>query len=132
MTAFDYIESRADADELIAEFGQSVSLRREVASGPASEPTVTPTDYATQAAILDYNARQIDGENILVTDRRALVAAGPLTLQGVTDIAAPDALLIGAALVDDEYVGGAAIPIVRVQPLNPAGVVVMYDCQLRF
>lgn len=121
MTAFDYSESRDDVDELIAEFGQVVALRRDVASGPASEPTVTPTDYATTAAILDFSARQIDGENILATDRRALVAAGPLTALGITGIAAPDSLVIG----------GVPIPIVRVQPLNPAGVVVMYDCQLR-
>jgi len=118
---FDYLESRDDADELIEEFGQTVSLRRNASSGTAWEPTLTPTDYATKAAILDYTLRQIDGENILRTDRRALVAAGPLTALGVTSIAPPDSLVVGAV----------AIPIVRAVPLAPSGVIVMYDCQIR-
>lgn len=120
--SFNYATTRALADRLLTKFGQSVSLRRIATSGTAYEPTQTPTDYATTAAILDYNARQIDGENILVTDRRALVAAGPLTTLGITSIAPPDALVVNSV----------AVPIVRVIPLAPAGTVVMYDCQLRF
>lgn len=119
---FDYIESRADADELIEEFGQAVSIRRVSSTGPAHDPTITTVDYTTFAAILDYNSRQIDGENILVTDRRALIAAGPLSALGITSIAPPDSIVIG----------GVAVPVVRVMPLNPAGTVVMFDCQLRF
>ena len=119
---FDYLESRDDADELIEDFGQSVALRRASASGDAWDPTVTTADYSTFAAVLDYSARQIDGLNILVTDRRALVAAGPLTALGITGIAPSDAIVID----------GVAVPVVRVMPLNPAGVIVMYDCQLRF
>lgn len=122
MAAFDYIESRDDADELIAEFGQVVAVRRTSTTGPAHDPTVTTADYTTLAAILDYNSRQIDGQNILVTDRRALIAAGPLAALGITSIAPPDSIVVG----------GIAVPVVRVMPLNPAGVLVMYDCQLRF
>lgn len=120
--SFDYIESRADADEMIAEFGQSVSVRRTSSTGNEWDPTVTTDDYATLAAILDYNSRQIDGTNILVTDRRAMIAAGPLTALGIASIAPPDSIVVG----------GIAVPVVRVIPLNPAGVVVMFDCQLRF
>lgn len=119
---FDYLESRDDADELIAEFGQVVAVRRTSSTGPAHDPTVSTADYTTLAAILDYNSRQIDGQNILLTDRRALIAAGPLTALGITGITPPDHLIVG----------GVAVPVVRVMPLNPAGVVVMYDCQLRF
>lgn len=119
---FDYLESRDDADGLIADFGQSVSLRRIVASGNPWEPVQTPTDYATTGAILDYTAQQRKDSDILVTDRRALVAAGPLTAFGITSIAAPDAIVVG----------GVAVPVVIAKPLNPAGVVVMFDCQLRF
>lgn len=120
--AFNYTATRATADRLLTKFGQSVSLRRTSATGTEWDPTLTPADYATTAAILDYNARQIDGENILVTDRRAMVAAGPLTALGITEIKPPDALVVV----------GVAVPIVRVVPLAPAGTVVMYDCQLRF
>lgn len=123
MTAsFDYLESRDDADELISEFGQVVSVRRTSTTGPAHDPTITTADYTTLAAVLDYNSRQIDGTNILITDRRALIAAGPLAALGITSIAPPDSIVVG----------GIAVPVVRVMPLNPAGVVVMYDCQLRF
>lgn len=121
--SFDYIESRADADELIDEFGQTVQMRKVTTSGPEWEPVESTEDFATKAAILDYNARQIDGENILLTDRRALVAAGPLAALGVTEI---------SPSVDKLVVAGVPVPIVRVMPLNPAGVVVMFDCQLRF
>jgi hypothetical protein len=120
--SFDYADARDTADELITDFGQAVSLRRTSSTGPVYDPTLTTADYATLAAILDYNSRQIDGENILVTDRRALVAAGPLTALGITSVNAPDSLVVG----------GVAVPIVRVMPLSPAGTVVMYDCQLRF
>lgn len=119
--AFDYVESRADADTLIAEFGQDVSLRHSVNSGTPWAPTQTPTDYPTKAAILDYSARQINGETVLATDRRALVAAGPLDALGVTSIAVPDRLVVA----------GVALSIVRVVTLAPAGTVVLYDCQLR-
>ena len=121
--AFDYIESRDDADELITEFGQAVSLRRTTTSGPEYDPTTTTADYATKAAIIDYSTRQIDGTRILATDRRALVAAGPLTALGITSIAAPDAIVIG----------GIAVPVVGpAKRIDPAGTVVMYDVQLRF
>lgn len=122
MAAFDYIESRDDADELIEEFGQVVAVRRTSSTGPAHDPTITTADFTTLAAILDYNSRQIDGENILLTDRRALIAAGPLTALGITSIAPPDSIVVG----------GVAVPVVRVMPLNPAGVLAMFDCQLRF
>lgn len=122
MAAFDYIESRDDADELIEEFGQIVAVRRTSSTGNEWDPTVTTADYTTLAAILDYNSRQIDGENILITDRRALIAAGPLTTLGINSIAPPDSIVVG----------GVAVPVVRVMPLNPAGVLVMFDCQLRF
>lgn len=128
--AFDYADARDTADELIEDFGQAVSLRRTTSSGTEWDPTQTVTDYATTAAILDYTAQQIansqnqagNAGNILVTDRRAFVAAGPLTAAGITEIKPPDALVIG----------GAAVPIVRATPLAPAGTVVMYECQLRF
>lgn len=122
MTAFDYVGKRGTADRLITKFGQSVSLRRVVASGNAWEPTLTPTDYVTTAAIIDYTIQQRKDSDIQANDRRALVAAGPLTALGITGIAAPDKLLVG----------GVAVPVVIAKPINPAGVVVMYDCQLRF
>lgn len=119
---YDYSRPLATADRLLTKFGQAVALRRTSSTGPSYDPTNTTADYATVAAILDYTSRQIDGENILVTDRRALVAAGPLTALGITSIAPPDSIVVG----------GVAIPVVRVVPLSPGGTVVMYECQIRY
>lgn len=117
-----YTDKRDTADRLLTSKGQAVSLRRVTETGTAWEPTQTTTDYATVAALLDYDNRQIDGENIQRGDRRALVAAGPLTALGITGISAPDSIVVG----------GVAVPVVQSKPLQPAGLVVLYDVQLRF
>lgn len=120
--AFDYAEARDDADELITEFGQAISLRRLVASGSVQEPTLTPVDYATKAVKLDFTLRQIQAGNVLDTDERWIVAAGPLTAAGVTSLATPDVIVVGTDVK----------PILVARPLAPSGVVVLYDCQIRF
>lgn len=121
-TPFDYLSSRDDADELIQEFGQAVSLVRSVTSGPAWDPgEPVKTAYPTFAARVEFTWKQLQGGDILSTDQRWLVAAGPLTALGITSIAAPDRLSIG----------GVEIPVISVDPLSPAGTVVMFDCQLR-
>lgn len=119
--AFDYLETRDDADELIEEFGQSVRLKRDTASGPDYAPVLTSAYYATKAARVDFTWRQLQDETVLATDQRWLVAAGPLDTLGITDIKPTDWLEIN----------GVAVQIVRADPVSPAGVVVMFDCQVR-
>lgn len=118
---FDYIESRADADELIAEFGGAAFLVRDVVSGPAWDPTVTPVAFATQAVRVEFTWRQLQGGDVLATDQRWLVAAGPLDAQGVRNMAPPDRI----------QVNGVEVTVVKADPLQPAGTVVMFDCQCR-
>lgn len=121
MSAFDYIESRATADSLIARFGQTVNLRRIVNSGSASEPTQTPTDYSTRAAIVAISSRLIDGENVLRGDMRGIVSMGPLNTAGVTPS------------VSDRLVAadGTVYRVIEARPISPAGVAVIYILQLR-
>lgn len=121
--AFDYLESRDDADEMIAEFGQAISLRRTATSGPAYDPTLTTTDYATKAAKIEFSRKQIATGAVLDTDERWLVAAGPLTALGVSAPARPDAILT---------TDGVVHPLLRCDPISPAGVSVLYDCWIRF
>jgi len=135
MTAFDYLASRDDADALIAEFGQVVFLRRTTAGGTGWDPTQTTTDYQTVAAILDYRGAsrvrgdgQKGGDSVLVTQRDALIAAGPLTALGITSIGPPDSLVAGVLVGGAWVASGAIMTIVRVLPTAPAGTVVMYDC----
>lgn len=118
---FDYLESRDDADELISDFGAAASVRRVVASGTVYDPDLTETDYATKAVKVDWTLKQIQGGNILATDERWLVAAGPLAALGVTSFLPGDKIVVG----------GAARTILEAKPLSPAGTVVMWDCQIR-
>lgn len=117
--AFDYLESRADADELIEEFGQSVAIRRTTNSGTPWEPTQTTADYPTKAARVEFTMKQIRTRTVLATDTRWLVAAGPL---GNVVPAVDDALVVGGVVVGK---------LVQVDPLNPAGIAVMFDCHVR-
>jgi hypothetical protein len=119
---FDYTKSLATADRLLAKFGQAVALRRVTLSGPSWDPVSTPADYVTVAAVIDYTAQQRQDASILVSDRRVLVSAGPLTALGVAAIIPGDTLVIG----------GVEVPVVISKPVNPAGVVVLYDVQCRF
>lgn len=118
---FNYIESRADADGLIDDFGTVAFVRRTVNSGTAFDPTQTTTDYATKAVRVEFTWKQIQGGSVLATDQRWLVAAGPLTALGVTSVQTPDKLVVG----------GVVLPILPTDPLNPAGTVVMFDCHIR-
>lgn len=119
MSAFDYAETKADADELIAEFGQSGYVRRPTSSGPAHNPTAgAPANHAATFAVIDYSAREVDGSRILATDKRALLAVGSLTITPATT----DLLVEADAQV---------YKIVRVGTIKPAGTVVLYDLQVR-
>lgn len=117
---FDYVESRADADELIEDFGQLAYVRRATLGGPAWEPTETTVDYPTFAARVAFTQKQIAQGNVLDNDQRWLVAAGSLV-----------AVAIEPTVPDKLIVGGVALPILRVDPVNPAGIAVMFDCHIR-
>lgn len=119
--AFDYVESRADADELIQEFGAAAFLIRDVVSGPAWDPVTTPVAFSTFAARVEFTWRQMQGGDVLATDQRWLVAAGPLDLQGVRSMSPPDRI----------QVNGVEVTVVKAEPLQPAGTVAMFDCQCR-
>ena len=117
---FDYLESRDDADELITEFGQAVTVRKATASGSSFDPTLTTTDYATKAARIEFTTRQLATGSVLATDERWLVAAGPLAALGVTEIRPGDLFVVGG-------VERKAGPLTK--PLAPAGTVVLFDVQ---
>lgn len=116
-TRNDYAEDRADADELIDEFGQDGKLRRETKTGSSYSPTITTTDYDCTFVVLDYRNREIDGTRILSTDKKALLKAGSLAITPTT--------------ADKLVIGGVAHAIMNVAPLSPGGTVVLYEIQAR-
>lgn len=125
MTAFDYAGTRDDADALLQEFGAPSALRRVTNTGGTGfEPTQTTTDYPTVACVLNYTRRYpsyVQNSDVLITDRRGLVSAGPLNALGVTGITPFDTLVFGTTVYK----------IIDAKPIAPAGVPVLYDLQLR-
>ena len=119
---FDYLEARDDADGMIDDFGAPAAVRRYVASGPSWDPTLVPTDYPTLAVKVEFTMKQLAGGNVLATDERWLVAAGPLTALGVSSVLPEDLIVVS----------GLSRPVLKADPLAPAGVTVMYDCHIRF
>lgn len=120
---FNYAEARDDADGLIADFGTAAAVRRNVASGTVFDPVLTPTDYPTLAVRVEFTWKQLQGSDVLSTDQRWLVAAGPLTALGVGPLLPSDALVVSGNVVGTLLKSG---------PLDPtAAFAVMYDCQVR-
>lgn len=119
MTAFDYAKAKATADRLIQRFGQSGHLRRIAATGPAYDRSPgAATDHACRFAVVDYMATEIDGTRVLATDKKVYLAKGSLTIE-------PKA---SDVLVEAD---SSVYKIVSVAPLSPAGVVVVYELQVR-
>lgn len=117
---FDYLETRDDADSMIAEFGTSVTIRRQVASGTVFNPTLTPTDYATVGARIEFTYKQMQSGDVLATDERWLIAAGPLAALGVTEVLPSDHVVFGGI---ERQIGPLS------KSIAPAGTVVMFDVQ---
>ena len=70
MTAFDYVDARTTAEELIKDFGQAGTLTQTVNSGLSYDPTQTTTDHAITLVVLAYDESEIDGSLIEVTDKK--------------------------------------------------------------
>ena len=117
--AFDYFESQTDADELIQEFGRAVEIVRVTpGSGPVWDPGPgISLSFPTFAVRVDYTLKQVQAGAVLDGAERWLVAAGPLSA--------------GLTASDKIEIAGIQREIMEVKPLQPADVVVLYDCQVR-
>jgi len=82
---------------------------------PWDAPGTTPDPVNVVVIVDRYASREIDGARILSGDKRVLMEAG---------VAVPKP-------GDGLTVSGVAHRIESVDPLSPAGVAVMYECQAR-
>lgn len=131
---FNYIESQADAEELIAEFGQIGCIPRTTQT-PGAEPWDPPTETTVQHPItiavlpieLQDAGKDIDGTLIKASDKQVLASVIGLTITPTTT----DTLLIDGEFVDGEYQGGTSYTILRNNTLAPAGTPVMHDMIVR-
>ena len=115
-----YSDMADTADELITEFGQSVTLK--VSAGAAYDPetgssVVTYTDQSGHGCVVDFDKKLIDGTKVRIGDK--LVLLSPL---GVSEPKDGDQLVIGAETWQ-------LVPPVTVTA--PAGVAVLYEVQVR-
>jgi hypothetical protein len=116
-TKFDYADAQNTAVELIDEFGQAGALRRTTSSGDVFNPTQTTTDYPCTFAVLDYAKGLVDGTLIQQSDQMVYLSTAGLSVTPET--------------TDQLVVAGAALTIVNVKPLAPAGTVLMWELQVR-
>ena len=117
MTRFDYSGVKATAERLIRRFGQDATLVRETQGGEPWDPVIVETEYACQAAVMDYSQSLIDGTRIQADDRQIYLSTEGLTVTPTTS--------------DSLSVGGVSFSIINVMPLNPGGTVVFYELQCR-
>lgn len=128
---FDYIESQADANELIAEFGQIGAIRRQERTGGVpwdpESGTLTDVDYPCTLAVLPIDmkdaGRDIGGTVIKSSDLQILGSVIGLSITPTTT----DTVLVDGTFNGAVYEGGRALTIVRCNTLAPAGVPVMHD-----
>lgn len=118
--SFDYAAAAADAAELLAEFGATVTVTRTTAgtydpdtgtTGAGASQTWTPSGVK-----LEYSASAVDGTHILSGDQRVYMSAVP----GL-DPKAGDTVTLGAEVWR----------VVISRTLAPAGVAVLLDVQVR-
>lgn len=119
MTKFNYARAQSTALRLLDRFGAAGEIWRDV---PGSGPIYDPGDPTIQKtpctlAVLRFDNKDIDGTLIKVTDKKVYIAAKGLAIIPVT--------------TDKLMIGGLSHTIVRVMPLNPAGIAVYYELQCR-
>ena len=109
------------ADRLIDKFGDSfvvTMIRSEDVYDPETQTSspMAPTTWTLKMVVLAYQAREIDGQNVLASDRKAIVQVHDTYTPRVTD------------RVD---VAGQEYAIVNVLPTQPGATPIFYELQLR-
>lgn len=121
-----YADMAATSADLIAQFGQAVTVTRSVpgsydpATGGVGSPTVTTQDcLAVEDA---YRAREIDGTLIRAGDKRLMLSPAVVTGAAVTAPETTDTVT---------FADGSVWAIKAVEPLSPGGTALLYTLQLR-
>lgn len=117
MSQFNYAATALTAARLLTRFGAAATLKRTSAGtyDPATgTDTVTETSLPTTAAVFAFDQKYIDGTLVLQGDQRAYCAPAVEPKQG-----------------DKLTWQGADYTVVAVKPVSPAGIPVLFECQIR-
>lgn len=115
MSRFDYQKTKRTADRLIQRFGAPLTYTR--STGETFDPqtgttTSTEESFVRETAWLDYDNDEIDGTIVQRGDARLVVQ--------------------GELKVDDTVTrNGETWRVLRASPLEPAGVIVFTEAQVR-
>jgi len=116
-----YTSAAATAKRLLSKFGAPAWLHHPDGGSGIYDPntgtvTAATTAYPCTAAVLNYSAKDIDGTLVLAGDAKVLIA--------------PD---VGQAPEANDKIVTAdrQMTVVRCSPVAPAGVVVLYEVQVR-
>lgn len=117
--SFNYHRAQATALRLINKFGRDGSIVRDMpGSGSEWDPgEPVPTPFACTLAMLGFDNKDIDGTLIKASDKKVYIAAKGLAIIPTT--------------TDKLMIGGVSHTVVRVMPLNPAGINVYFEVQAR-
>jgi hypothetical protein len=115
----NYASKAVGASRLIRSRGQEMQLVYGATSGYGAGVADTPggTTATPWGVVIEYTDRDLDGTQIKIGDKQVILEA----LSGMTEPQTKDALIIG----------GIEHAIVNVKPISPAGVVVIYELQVR-
>ena len=139
MPAFDYLEARAVAAELIAEFGAPAILRKPPwRGGTAAAPTFSEqASFPVIAVDLGIKTTWRDGSTVQETTRTLYVSTEGLPqVDGVAIVPAQGdrIAIIGEGdeglVTDDGAFLARSHEIAQVLPLAPAGVVVFWELRI--
>lgn len=124
----DWSAVAADVAAGIAEAGMPGAIRRTVTTGNPWEPGggQTTTDAACTLVIVEYTLRERESTLIGASDKKVLVAV-PVTIAAYPD---NPASLNAPTAADQVVIEGREHAIVRVMPVSPAGVPVLWELQV--
>ncbi len=116
---WDYAEDVADAKEMIAEAGQVGKIVRSGSvTGDRWDPEYSASGETECTFVeLEYTTEEIDNSSVKIGDKKLL-----MSVEGVDP--APDT----SCQVE---VGDVPYQVIKVTPLSPGGVVIMWTVQVR-
>lgn len=125
--AVDWESIAAEVGEAIASVGSTdegfqATLLRSVAfdGGRPWDPSDTPpdvTEHACTIVVTEYSQREIDGTLIMSGDKKVLISTSGLQVSPEPG--------------DEFRIQGERFSVINVQPLSPAGTVVLWEAQAR-
>ena len=119
-----YGDMATTANELLSEFGQAVTIRRQTSGGYDPETgttSVTTTNETGNGAVFDFGMHK-SGQSF--TAESLILAGDKQLLLSPIGVSAP---LPGHLAI----IGGETWNIVSIKATAPAGLAVLFECQLR-